>query len=576
MAEQTTQYDFIVVGAGPAGCCIARGLAFSEARPSVLLLEAGGDNSDPNLRVIGNEFVQFLNPDQTYPYESTPQEHLEGRRIGLARGKGLGGSSAVNFTAWTIGPRDDWKTMSEITGDPAWDWNNALRRWRKLETYHDKTPEVPEGVKKYLDPKPEAHGHQGPLHIGFQSKWDNYTTSTMDAWEANGYAINQDMGSGEFLGISVVPHTMTRGTRTTSADLLAYAPANLHIMTNAAVRRVEFENKTAVGVSLIDGTVLKARNEVILSAGSLDTPKILMHSGIGPADQLTSVGISPLVENPNVGQNYKDHYHVALKYGRTEQSDTISPFFKDKARQAAAMREWQLFRTGDYVTNGTTMTMGFFKSDPVLASKEFADLPVEERSRLCQPTIPTYEIAALGITPDYYVSPDTAPPILSILVFVQNSQGVGNVRLTSADPTVPLEFNPSFMNHPYDRRVIIESTKEVLKVTASPSFTKDAHPTQAQFDVPASQSDEDILNFWRKNCTSTWHMSGTCRLGRDEKDAVVDSRFRVYGVNGLRVADMSVMPIIASCHVQSTAYQIGMIAAEKLQAEYSLNGQQRL
>ncbi|KAH7160438.1 hypothetical protein B0J13DRAFT_127884 [Dactylonectria estremocensis] len=576
MANQNIQYDFIVVGAGPAGSCIARGLALSEARPAVLLLEAGSDNSDPNLRVIGNEFVQFLNPDQTYPYESTPQEHLANRRIGLARGKGLGGSSAVNFTAWTIGPRDDWKTMAELTNDSAWDWGNALRRWRKLETYHDKTPEVPAGVKRYLDPKPEAHGYEGPLHIGFQPKWDTYTTLSMDAWDANGYAINPDMGSGDFLGISVVPQTMNRGTRTTAADLLAAAPLNLVIKTNSPVRRVEFEGTTAVGVSLIDGTVFKARKEVILSAGSLDTPKILMHSGIGPSDQLTAVGISPLVANPNVGQNFKDHYHIALKYGRSEQSDAISGFFRDSARQAAAMREWQLFRTGDYVTNGTSMTMGFFKSDAVLESKEFAELPAEERERLSQPTIPTYEMAALGITPDYYVAPETSPPILSILVFVHNSQGLGTVKLASADPTVPLDFAPSFINHPYDRRVIVESTREVLKVTSSDVFTKDAHPTQSQFDVPASDSDDDILDFWRRTCTSTWHMSGTCKLGRDASDSVVDSRFRVFGVNGLRVADMSIMPIIPSCHVQSTAYQIGMIAAEKLQAEYSLNGQHRL
>ncbi|KAK7424641.1 hypothetical protein QQZ08_008524 [Neonectria magnoliae] len=576
MASQNTQYDFIVVGAGPAGCCIARGLAFSDARPSVLLLEGGGDNDDVNQRVIGNQFVQFLNPDQTFPYESNPQEHLAGRKIGLTRGKGLGGSTAVNFTAWTIGPRDDWKTMAELTGDPAWGWKHALRRFRQLETYHDEVPEVPKGMKKYLDPRHNAHGYEGPLHIGFEPKWDHYTTATMDAWEANGYEINPDMGSGEFLGISVVPQTMHKGTRATSADLLAYAPPNLHIKTESPVHRVIFKDKTAVGVTLVDGTVLKATKEVILSAGSLDTPKILMHSGIGPTDQLSSVGISPLIDNHNVGQNYEDHYHVALKYGRGEHTDVVSPFFRDKARQAAAMREWQTYRTGEYVTAGTSMTMGFFKSDGVLESEEFAQLPAEERERLSQPTIPTYEVAALGITPEYYTAPETSPPLLSILIFVYNSQGVGNVRLTSADPTVPLDFNPEFVKHPYDRRVIIESTKEVLKVTGSPSFTKDEHPTQAQFDTPASDSDEDILDFWRKKCTSTWHMSGTCRMGRSEKDAVVDPRFRVFGVNGLRVADMSIMPIIASCHVQSTAYQVGLVAAEKLQAEYSLNGHQRL
>ncbi|KAI5461804.1 hypothetical protein BGZ63DRAFT_355882 [Mariannaea sp. PMI_226] len=574
MENQQTRYDFIIVGAGPAGCSVARGLAYSNARPSVLLLEAGGENSDPNLRVIGNQFVQFLNPNQTYPYESTPQQHLGDRKIGLTRGKGLGGSSSVNFTAWTLGPRDDWKTMAELTADPAWGWDNALRRWKSLETYHSDVSEVPAGMTKYLDPKREAHGHNGPLHIGFEPKWDEYTTMSMDAWEAHGYPINTDMGNGEFLGISVVPKTMYRGTRATSADLLASAPNNLHIKTTSAVRRVLFDGTTTTGVELIDGTIFNASKEVILSAGALDTPKILMHSGIGPTDQLDKFNIQRIHDNPNVGQNYRDHYHVPLKYGRTEKGDTIAPFFRDKARQAAAMREWELFRTGDYVTNGTNMTMGFFKSEGVLRSKEFADLPNEERERLSQPTIPTYEIAALGITPEYYIAPDTNPPILSILVFVQNSQGLGEVRLASADPSVPLDFSPSFMDHPYDRRVIIESTREVMKVTSGPIFTQGAHPTKPHVDTPLSDSEEDILDFWRNRCGSTWHMSGTCKMGRDEKKdgAVVDTQFQVFGVNGLRVVDMSIMPIIASCHVQSTAYQVGMVAAEKLQAEYGLDG----
>ncbi|KAJ4258273.1 hypothetical protein NW762_008422 [Fusarium torreyae] len=546
MATSETQYDFIIVGSGPAGCCVARGLANSLARPSVLLVEAGSENNNPTQRIIGNQFVQMLDPSQINPYESSSQSHLAGRKIGLTRGKGLGGSTAVNFTAWTIGPKDDWETMADLTGDPDWNWKNAKRRFRQLETYHDKHPEVPDGMKKYLDPKSEDHGYSGPLHIGFEHKWDHYTTSMLEIWEKNGYAINPDMGNGDGLGMSVVPKTMHRGTRATAADVLYPKPNNLHVKTDSPVHRVVFAGKRAVGISLLDGSILNAKKEVILSAGSLDTPKILMHSGIGPSDQLSKFGIQQLLDNPNVGQNYKDHYHAALKYARAEHTDTVTAFFRSKALQEAAMREWQLYRTGHYVTAGTTMNMGFFKSPAVLESREFNELPVEEKRRLQQSSIPTYEVAMLGISPEYYTAPETTPPLLSILVFVHNTQGNGNVQLASADPSQPLTFNPAFASHPYDERVIIESTKEVLKVTSSDAFKRDAHPTQAEFDVPASDSDEDILDFWRKNCTSTWHMSGTCRMGRSEKDnAVVDPAFRVFGVTGLRIADLSVMPIIA-------------------------------
>ncbi|UPK95388.1 hypothetical protein LCI18_006323 [Fusarium solani-melongenae] len=577
MASSEVQYDFIVVGAGPAGCSVARGLAHATTRPSVLLVEAGGENSDVNQRIMGNLFIQMMELSLANPYKSSPQEHLAGREIDLMRGKGLGGTSTVNFTTWTIGPRDDWDTMAEITGDSAWSWDNAKERFKKLETYHDKVPEVPEGVKKYLDPKSDDHGYQGPLHIGFEDKWDGYATSSMEIWEANGYGISTDTGNGECLGISVAPKTMYRGTRATAADLLYPTPDNLHIKTDSPVHRVIFEYKKAIGISLLDGTILRATKEAILSAGSLDTPKILMHSGIGPADQLERFGIQQILENPNVGQNYKDHYHVALKFGRAEHTDNIMAFLRSKALQDAAKREWELYRTGPYVTAGTSMNVGFFKSNAVLQSKEFEDLPASEKKRLQRPTIPTYEIATAGIAQEYYTDTHTVPPLLPIMVFVHNSQGVGNVQLASTDPAKPLIFNPSFASHPYDKRVIIEATKEVMKVSRSPEFQKDAHPTQANFDVPASDSDEDILDFWRKNCTSTWHMSGTCSMGRSEKDgAVVDTGFRVFGVSGLRVADLSVMPIIASCHTQSTAYQVGMLSAEKIVAEYSLNGRARL
>lgn len=546
MANLERQYDFIVVGAGPAGCSLARGLAHTTTRPSVLLVEAGGENSDVNQRIMGNVFVQMTDPSLAIPYKSSPQKHLAGREIDLTRGKGLGGSSTVNFASWTIGPRDDWDTMAEITDDSAWSWEKAKERFQKLETYHDKVPEVPEGMKKYLDPKSSAHGYQGPLHIGFEDKWDGYATSCMDIWEANGYDINTDTGSGECLGISVAPKTMYRGTRATAADLLYPTPENLHIKTDSPVHRIVFDNKRAVGISLLDGTILKVTKEIILSAGSLDTPKILMHSGIGPGDQLARFGIHQRVENPNVGQNYKDHYHVALKFGRAEHTDNITAFFRSKSLQDAAKREWELYRTGPYVSTGTSMNMGFFKSNAVLQSKEFDDLPASEKKRLQRPTIPTYEIATAGILQEYYTEPHAVPPLLPITVFVHNSQGLGNVQLASADPTEPLIFNPSFASHPYDKRVIIESTKEVLKVAKSPEFQKDAHPTQAEFQVPVSDSDEDILDFWRKGCTSTWHMSGTCIMGRSEQDgAVVDTQFKVFGVTGLRIADLSVMPIIA-------------------------------
>ncbi|CAH0052054.1 unnamed protein product [Clonostachys solani] len=573
----SNEYDFIIVGAGPAGCSLARGLANSLSRPSVCLVEAGSINNDASNRVIGNLFVQKMNPDQAKLYESKPQQALSGRKIDLTRGAGLGGSSAVNFTAWTVPPRDDFEAIADVTGDPSWRWENAKRRYKALETYHDKHPEVPAGTERYLSPKSADHGYSGPLHVGFDNRWDSYATEMMDIWSDNGYSINPDLGNGDFLGISICPKTVHRGTRVTADNLLYPLPSNLHIKTESHVRRVIFEGKRATGISLLDGTVLSARKEVILCAGALDTPKILMHSGIGPAEQLSKFGIQVIVDSQFVGLNTKDHYHVALKYGRSEESNEVAAFFRDKARQEAALREWNLYRTGDFSNLGTAMNMGFFKNDAVLKSQEFKSLPKEEQTRLEMPTVPTYEIAVLGIAPEYYLAPETSPPLLSVLVFVHNSQYNGSMRLVSDDPTVPLDFDVGFMVHPYDRRVAIEATKEVLKVTGSAAFRKDEHPTQAAFDVPKDDSDESILAFWNKDCTSTWHTVGSCKMGRrGDETAVVDTQFSVKGFKGLRVADLSVLPVLVSAHTQTAAYQIGMLAAEKLVAEYSLNGKPAL
>ncbi|VUC20057.1 unnamed protein product [Clonostachys rosea] len=577
MSSPNAEYDFIIVGAGPAGCAVAQGISSSLSNPSVCLVEAGGTNEDVNQRIAGNMFVQMLNPAHTSPYESTPQKHMYDRKISLVRGTGLGGSSAVNFMAWTIGPRDDWAHVSELTGDPDWNWTNAKRRFRALETYHDAPSELPKGAKKYLNPNKEDHGYQGPLHIGFEDEWDEYTTSVLDIWAANGYEINPDSGSGDPIGFSVCPKTTYNGTRVTADDLLYSTSKNLEIRTGSPVHKVLFKNKRAIGIILVDGTILHAKKEVILSAGALDTPKILMHSGIGPSEQLARYGIETLVNSKQVGQNYKDHYHVQFKYGRAERTNRVAAFFRDPDRQVASLREWKTYRTGEYANYGTSMNVGFFKCEAVLRSKEFRALPAEEQSRLKKPTVPTYEISTAGIAPEYYTDAHSVPPLLTFTLFVHNSQGKGSVELASADPTVPLDFKPAFMVHPYDQRVIIEATREFLKVTKSAAFKEDEHPTTPEYHAPASDSEEDILDFWRKNCGSTWHMSGTCRMGRRGDDgAVVNSQLLVNGVTGLRVADLGVMPIIASAHTQSTAYQVGLTAAEKIIAQHSLNARPAL
>ena len=542
--ETPSQYDYLIVGAGPAGCALASQLAASRPELSILLVEAGGENKDVSFRIEGNKFIHKLEPSMAWGYSSVPQDSLSGRTIELDRGKGLGGSSAINFTCWTVGPRDDWDTIARMTGDDSWRWEEVRRRFKGLLSYHAAKDELPAGAEKYVNVDTREYGDAGPLHVGLPRAWDHDITAMMDIWSANGFPINKDISGGECLGVCVSPQTSHKGHRSTAADLLVPELKNLHRMTGAHVHKVLFEGKRAVGVALVDGTAIRATREVILSAGSLDTPKILMHSGIGPAGELAKFGIPVVHENDNVGGNFQDHYHVLLKYKRAEHTSRRPAYFRDKARQAAAMQEWQETRTGELASLG--LALGFFKNQDILESDEFARLPPAERGRLMLPTVPSYEVCFNATAADYYLAPETAPALTTVFVFLLNSQGRGRVRLQSADPAVPLAFDPSFLEHPYDKRVAIEATRETMKVTRSPEFQQD---NLADVDVPKSDSDEDILQFWRDQCTSTWHMSSTCRMGKDEKadGAVVDPDFKVFGLQGLRVVDMSVVPIIARC-----------------------------
>ncbi|KAI6577490.1 hypothetical protein MCOR09_000408 [Pyricularia oryzae] len=578
MAETNKTYDFIVVGAGPAGCTIAARLADSNAQPSVLLLEAGADDgTDMTKRMSSNRFMQRYDESQTWGYESEPTESLGDRGFPLDRGKGLGGSTAVNFSCWTRGPKDDMDEMAPLTGDSSWEWERTVERFKSIESFHGDLEEMPKGAGNYIQSTQNtSYGTDGPIHISFPQKWDAEVTDMIDIWKESGYALNKDLSDGSMLGLSVTPSTEYRGVRVTAADVLFPRPSNLNIMVEAPVHRVLFdEQKRATGVQLIDGRQLHVSKEVIISAGALDSPKILMHSGIGPEDQLTKFDIPVLHDLPGVGANYADHYHASFVWRRKEHTSIRPDFFSDPKRIEKAQRDWELYRTGDYVTLGTQLSTGFFKSEATLKSAEFQALPDKEKQRMRKPTIPTYEIVWNATAPMYYETTKKLPALSVALLILLNSQGRGAFTLQSADPALPLRFAPDFLRAPYDRRAAVEATRELLKVASSEAFQRDN--VQAVF-APASDSDEDILAFWRDTTSSTWHMCGTIMMatkadgeGDGGDPGCVDTGFCVHGVEGLRVADMSIMPILPSAHTQSTAYQIGMIAAEKLIEEYDLS-----
>ncbi|KAK6075155.1 GMC oxidoreductase [Seiridium cupressi] len=460
MAES---FEFTVVGSGPAGGAVAAGLATSGKKPSVLLLKAGGSNDDHSLRVDGQRWQTLLRQGLNWGYKTVPQEHCANREIDYSRGKGLGGSSAINFGVYTVGARNDYERNG--LGSQAMKLSDGTR---------------PKRVSRHW--KPLMAVSLLASMPRYAAEWEHDLPPLLDTFESVGFAINPDHNSGNPLGMSVLINTASKGVRSTSKDLLLPYPENLTVVTESPVQRLVLEGSKAVGVES-NGNKYYAPNEVVLSAGALDSPKIMMHSGLGAANQLERFNIPVL--------------------------------------------------------------------DAVTSSKEFQDLPKEEQAYLQSETVPHMEV--FTHFPMHWFIPNFPKESLDyncFLAFLYNSQGRGEVTLQSSDPNVSLLFDPEFLAHAFDRRAAIESLRTVLKVV---------------------RSEEDLLKYWEQTISSSWHMTGTLKMGeKGDADAVMDPDFRVLGVQNLRVADMSAVPVLASARTQAVAYVTGIICAEKLIAEYGL------
>ncbi|KAI1120347.1 hypothetical protein F5Y10DRAFT_258603 [Nemania abortiva] len=561
-------FDFVVVGGGPAGCAVAAGLARSSKKPSVLLLEAGSDNVDHELRVHGQRFTTFLNKEVNWGYKTSPQADCGGRVLDYSRGRGLGGSSAINFGVFSRGARDDYEEWARIVGDDTFGWNSMLRRFRDVESFD---PTLPAGIDaKYSAPKASDHGSSGPLRVGYANEWEHDFAQMLDIFEQAGWPLNPDHNAGNPIGMAPVINTAYRGVRSTANDLLKPQPDNLTIVTGATVHRLILEGDNKVTGVEANGARYMASKEVVLSAGSLNTPSILMHSGIGPAKQLEAFNIPVVRDVAAIGQGLRDHMFVPLIYTRTETSTSRASFYGSAQAMEDAMEQWRKDGRGDWSKYSSELGLGYKKLEGLESTPEFKSLPQTEQNLLLKETIPHFEI--ITHFPVHYFVPDFPEEALNyscFLVFYNNAQSRGEVTLQSADPAVPLRFDPKYLGTAFDRLVAIRAMREAMQIAKHPAFAKD---TVADLSVPQSESDEDILLYWQQYIGSSWHMTGTVKMGLPgDADAAVNKDFKLMGFEGLRIADMSVVPVLASCHVQAVAYVTGMTCAEKLIRDYQLS-----
>lgn len=534
--------DYIVVGAGSAGAALAARLS-EDPGVSVLLLEAGPADRAMELHVPA-AFSKLFRGVYDWNYDTTPQEHLEGRTVYWPRGKTLGGSSSLNAMMWVRGFAADYDEWAEIAG-PTWSWNSLVPYFQRVE--------------RTQDPADDTQGSSGAQSIEHQRDPRPHTRAFLDAAREAGYEVTPaNLPAGQ--GFSQTMVTQRRGSRASTADAYlrpAGRRANLRVVTDAHARRVTFntdaERPRATGVYVeIDGITrhATARREVILCGGAVNTPHLLMHSGIGPADHLAEHGIPVLVDSPQVGENLQDH----LVAGLAPQAKGGTLYGAESVGQLA---QYLTARRG-MLTSNVAEAHGFVRTPVAERTGAPADLPDIEIIFAPVPYV------GEGLVP----TPDEGLTVGAILL---RPRSRGSVRLGSADPLAAPIIDPAYLSDPegIDEETMLAGLAECDRLIATDSLQAITTGSWVQPEggdsMTASERAEVSLH---RHAHTLYHPVGTARMGLDA-DAPVDPELRVRGVDGLRVADASVMPMLIRGHTNAPAIVIGERAADLISHDAS-------
>ena len=534
-------YDFIIVGAGSAGCVLANRLSADRAT-RVLLIEAGPRDWNPVFRVPIMAGRLYAGRYCNWSFSTEPEPQLDGRRIAWPRGRVLGGSSAINGMIYTRGNRldyDDWAQM----GLRDWSYEKVLEAFRRSERHHGGPSEF--------------HGSRGELPVGPATSSNPLFDAFIQAGMEAGHPFNPDFNGREQEGVGRYDYNIWRGQRWSSARSFLdpiRSRANLDILTGAQLLKVNLEKGRATGVKLKIGRKavdIPAEGEVILACGAIGSPMGLMHSGIGDAAALGALGITPRVDLKSVGRNLQDHMHVAVAHRSKTPDETWNHLRLDKA--AAGFARAALFGKGPF-SRFPHEGGAFLKTDPSAAA----------------PEIQIHFIAGgAGGGLRHPFARRTAPRFADGHIFYGSvcqlrPESTGEITLRSADPFDAPVIRANYLSSPTDRRIVREGLKMVREIFAQPAM--DRHRGEEIAPGAAVQSDAELDAFVARNGSTIFHPVGTCRMGVDP-DSVVDERLRVRGVEGLRVADASVMPKLVSSNTHAPTVMIAEKAAGMILAD---------
>ncbi|MBY3083718.1 alanine-phosphoribitol ligase [Rhizobium laguerreae] len=515
-------FDYIITGAGPAGCVLANRLS-EDPDVSILLLEAGGGDWNPLFHMPAG-FAKMTKGVASWGWETVPQKHMKGRVLRYTQAKVIGGGSSINAQLYTRGNAVDYDLWAREDGCEGWDYRSILPYFKRAEDN-----------QRFAD---DYHSYGGPLGVSMPAAPLPICDAYIRAGQELGIPYNHDFNGRQQAGVGFYQLTQ-RNRRRSSASLAYLSPIkdrkNLTVRTGTRVARIIVEGARATGVEIVTShgqEIVRADREVLVSSGAIGSPKLLLQSGIGPADYLKSVGVKVLHDLPGVGGNLQDHLDlfVIAECTGDHTYDGVAKFH----RTLWAGIQYVLFRTGP-VASSLFETGGFWYADP------------EARS----PDIQFHLGLGSGIEAGVERLKNAGVTLNSAYLHPRSR---GTVRLSSSDPAAAPLIDPNYWSDPHDRTMSLEGLKlarEIMQQAALKPYVM-----AERLPGPKIMTDEQLFDYGCANAKTDHHPVGTCKMGRGP-DAVVGLDLKVHGLEGLRVCDSSVMPRVPSCNTNAPTIMVG-------------------
>ncbi|KAF7296877.1 Aryl-alcohol oxidase-like protein [Mycena indigotica] len=573
-SQVTKKYDFIVVGGGTAGSVIAARLS-EVASVNVLVIEAGGLDNTTFFDAIYTPLLagSALGTDIDWQYTSVPQPGLNGRTVNVPRGKVLGGCSAINGMIYARGSADEYNRLATVSGDAGWSWKN-LKSYMLKNEQHSPPWNGRSNVGQY---DPAWHGN-GPLLTGLTPQVFELDNRVMANTRTvpNAFPFNLDPNSGVLNGVSWLETTVGNGMRSTSASKYLHPAvntrSNLDVLINTQVTKlVQTASKTFRGVQVAQGAQaasfsFTASKEVILSAGSIGTPQLLLLSGIGPSAQLRPLGIPTVLDNPDVGRNLQDQTILNLQWEVNPAFSTLSAFFANATAFGGALAEWQATHTGFAAGNTVVNTIAFLRlpnNSPLLANRP---------DPAAGPGSPHFQMAFLNL---FLGNPGQAAPASgsfnTVALVLQSPTTVGSVNITSSSAFAKPAIDNALLGTSFDIGTMVAAARTAQAFFSTPAFAG-YFVSPAPETAAALASDAALTAYIRKYADSIKHPVGTARISKgSDRTGVVDGSLLVKGLTGVRVVDASVLPLAPASFPQGEVYILAERAADIVKKAWNLH-----